>query len=255
MDITSLLKEVASGALSINEAERRLIQPSADLGFVNLDDHRDRRTGFVEVVYCASKTPEQVASIIHEQSLRQRVLLGTRAEREHADAALRSVPDLEYFPEARILRRLDPMRIIEAAPIAVVSAGTSDLGVAEEAALTIETVGHTVWRRYDVGVAGLHRITSIRDQLERCGCVIVVAGMEGALPSVVSGLISRPVFAVPTSVGYGVSFGGLAALLGMLAGCAPGVTVVNIDNGFGAAVAACRANTPVKSLPSAKNVH
>ncbi len=246
MDLTALLTDVASGVLNVKDAERRLTESSASLGFANLDSHRDQRTGFIEVVYCASKTPEQVASIFQKQSDLQRTLLGTRVERAHAEAAIRCVPDLAYFPEARILRRLDPARKVDAAPIAVVSAGTSDLSVAEEAALTIEAAGHTAWRKYDVGVAGLHRIASIRDELERCGCVIVVAGMEGALPSVVSGLISRPVFAVPTSVGYGVSFGGLAALLGMLAGCAPGVTVVNIDNGFGAAVAACRANTQVR---------
>ncbi len=140
--------------------------------------------------------------------------------------------------------------MLEGRPIAVISAGTSDLSVAEEAALTVETMGHSVWRKYDVGVAGLHRVAAIREQLERCGVVIVVAGMEGALPSVVSGLISRPVIAVPTSVGYGVSFGGFTALLAMLAGCAPGVTVVNIDNGFGAAVAACRANAPVRDTVS-----
>ncbi len=254
MNITSLLNDVASGKLSVEEAERRLTKPTGDLGFANLDHRRDQRTGFVEVVYCASKTPDQVASIILRQSGTQTVLLGTRAEHEHASAALSVVADLQYFPEARILRRLDPTRSVVAPPVAVVTAGTSDLGVAEEAALTIEAIGHTAWRQYDVGVAGLHRIAAIRDDLERCGCVIVVAGMEGALPSVVSGLISRPVFAVPTSVGYGVSFGGLAALLGMLAGCAPGVTVVNIDNGFGAAVAACRANTPVHSVP-VKNEH
>lgn len=247
MEISSLLRDVASGVLSVEEAGQRLAGASTPLGFANLDHERDHRTGFVEVVYCASKTPDQVASIIQRQSLSQRAILGTRAERDHADAAIRVVPDLEYFPDAKILRRLDPARAIAAPPIAVVTAGTSDLGVAEEAALTIEAIGHSPWRRYDVGVAGLHRVTSIRNELERCGCVIVVAGMEGALPSVVSGLISRPVVAVPTSVGYGVSFGGLAALLGMLAGCAPGVTVVNIDNGFGAAVAACRANTQVRS--------
>jgi NCAIR mutase (PurE)-related protein len=244
MDITKLLQDVASGAVDVRDAQRQLVDwPASDLGFANLDNHRDVRTGFIEVVYCAGKTPEQVASILMRQSGGHRVLLGTRAERPHADEAIRQIPDLEYFPEARILRRMDPSRRMEAPPIAVVSAGTSDLAVSEEAALTIETMGHSPYRKYDVGVAGLHRIAAIRDELEHCGCVIVVAGMEGALPSVVSGLISRPVIAVPTSVGYGVSFGGLTALLGMLAGCAPGVTVVNIDNGFGAAVAACRANT------------
>jgi NCAIR mutase (PurE)-related protein len=248
MDITKLLKDVASGAIDVRDAQRRLSDwPASDLGFANLDTHRDVRTGFIEVVYCASKSPEQVASILTKQAEHHRVLLGTRAERSHADEAIRQIPDLEYFPDARVLRRIDPARKVDAAPIAVVSAGTSDLAVAEEAALTIETMGHSPYRRYDVGVAGLHRVAAIRDELERCGCVIVVAGMEGALPSVVSGLISRPVIAVPTSVGYGVSFGGLTALLGMLAGCAPGVTVVNIDNGFGAGVAACRANTRIQA--------
>jgi NCAIR mutase (PurE)-related protein len=246
MDITSLLNDVASGQLDAGEAERRLrAWPGDDMGFAHLDNHRDWRTGFIEVVYCASKSPEQVTGILKRQAENQRVLLGTRAESTHATMACQSIPELEYFPEARILRRLDPTRHADAAPIAVVSAGTSDLAVAEEAALTIETVGHTPLRKYDVGVAGLHRIASCREELERCGAVIVVAGMEGALPSVVSGMVSRPVIAVPTSVGYGVSFNGLAALLGMLAGCAPGVSVVNIDNGFGAAIAACRANTPV----------
>lgn len=248
MDITQLLNDVAAGVVDVHEARRRLANlPVSDLGFATLDDHRDQRTGFIEVVYCASKSPDQVAAILKRQSVQHRVLLGTRAERAHAQEAMQAVPDLEYFPEARLLRRLDPARRIEAAPIAVVTAGTSDLGVAEEAALTIEAIGQTPWRKYDVGVAGLHRVAGIRNELERCGCVIVVAGMEGALPSVVGGLISRPVVAVPTSVGYGVSLGGLTALLGMLAGCAPGVTVVNIENGFGAAVAACRMNTAAKS--------
>jgi NCAIR mutase (PurE)-related protein len=247
MDITALLKDVASGQMSLADAERRLSEwPGCDIGFAHLDNHRDWRTGFIEVVYCAGKSPQQVAEILKKQSDTHVALLGTRAENAHAEFACNKVPGLEYFPEARILRRLDPDRHVVAAPIGIVSAGTSDQGVAEEAALTIETVGHTPWRRYDVGVAGLHRVAVIREELERCGIVIVVAGMEGALPSVVSGMISRPVIAVPTSVGYGVSFNGLAALLGMLAGCAPGVTVVNIDNGFGAAIAACRANTVAK---------
>lgn len=248
MDITSLLRDVASGKLDPEDAERRLRRwPGDDIGFAHLDNHRDSRTGFIEVVYCASKTPTQVAEILSRQSEAHQVLLGTRAEHAHAELSCQRVPGLEYFPEAKLLRRLDPARRVDAEPIAVVSAGTSDISVAEEAVLTIETIGHKPLRKYDVGVAGLHRIASCREELERCGAVIVVAGMEGALPSVVSGMISRPVIAVPTSVGYGVSFNGLAALLGMLAGCAPGVTVVNIDNGFGAAVAACRTNTRVKS--------
>lgn len=244
VDIKSILTEVASGRMDVREAERCLAQfASADLDFARLDNHRDWRTGFVEVVYCAGKTPEQAAAILTRQGQLQKALLATRADVSHAEVALRALPDLEYHPEAKILRRLDPERKIVAPPIAVVSAGTSDMAVSEEAALTVETVGHTALRRYDVGVAGLHRVTALRDELNACGCVIVVAGMEGALPAVVAGLISRPVVAVPTSVGYGVALGGLAALMGMLSSCAPGVTVVNIDNGFGAALAACRINT------------
>jgi NCAIR mutase (PurE)-related protein len=243
MDLKSLLADVAAGRLTPAEAERRLADwPFAELGFATLDTPRDQRTGFIEVVYCAGKTPQQVAAILKHQATAHRALLATRADGACAEAARGAVPDIEYCPDACLLRRLDPARHVEAPPIAVVSAGTSDMPVAEEAALTIETVGYTALRRYDVGIAGLHRVAAIRDELNRCGCVIVVAGMEGALPAVVSGLIARPVVAVPTSVGYGVAFGGLAALLAMLAGCAPGVTVVNINNGFGAAIAACRIN-------------
>ena len=242
--IRVLLADVAGGRLDADAAAERLRHLAVDdLGFAQIDRHRDGRTGFVEVVYCAGKTPDQAAAILKRQSESHRVLLATRAEPEHAAAACAAVTDLEYHAEARLLRRLDPDRKIAAAPVGVVSAGTSDLSVAEEAALTVETVGHSVRRHYDVGVAGLHRVAVLRETLNACGAVIVVAGMEGALPSVVAGLIARPVIAVPTSVGYGVALGGLAALLGMLAGCAPGVTVVNIDNGFGAAIAACRINS------------
>ncbi|HUU44434.1 MAG TPA: nickel pincer cofactor biosynthesis protein LarB [Acidobacteriota bacterium] len=246
-DLKSLLADVAAGKVDAAEAEQRLRQTHAgDLDFATLDQHRDLRTGFVEVVYCAGKTPEQTAAILKRQAESHKVLLATRAEQAHADASLAAVPDLVYHPEARILRRLDPDRKIDAPPIGVVSAGTSDQPVSEEAALTLEAIGHTPLRRYDVGVSGLHRVAALRDELNACGCVIVVAGMEGALPSVVAGLIARPVIAVPTSVGYGVALGGLAALMGMLSGCAPGVAVVNIDNGFGAAIAASRINSSPK---------
>jgi hypothetical protein len=245
MNIREILNEVQAGHLSVEDAERKLGRGAiADMGFARLDNHRDHRTGFIEVVYCLGKTPEQAAVILKQQSTTQRALLATRADRHHADAVAQVLPEIEYHPVAGILRRLDPGRRVDALPIGIISAGTSDLSVAEEAALTVETVGHTVLRRYDVGVAGLHRVASIRDELNACGCLIVVAGMEGALPSVVSGLVSRPVIAVPTSIGYGVALGGFAALLAMLSSCAPGVSVVNIDNGFGAAIAACRINTP-----------
>ncbi len=243
MDIRSILEDVAAGRLSASDAHQKLSDwPAADLGFARIDNHRESRTGFVEVVYCGGKTPEQVAGILERQSITHKALLATRAEAAHAEAAQRVVGDLEYHAVPKLLRRLDSARTHYVPPIAVVSAGTSDLPISEEAALTIETVGHPLQRFYDVGVAGLHRVASVRNQLEECGAVIVVAGMDGALPSVVGGLISRPVIAVPTSIGYGASFNGLAALLGMLSSCAPGVTVVNIDNGFGAAIAACRIN-------------
>jgi NCAIR mutase (PurE)-related protein len=252
MDINGLLADVAAGRMSVADAEQKLSQwPAGDLGFARIDNHRDARTGFIEVVFCGGKTPDQTAAILAHQAEHHHTLLATRAEADHADAVKRVVSDIEYFPIARVLRRLDPKRAQPtAAPIAVVAAGTSDLPVAEEAALTVEAVGYTALRHPDIGVAGLHRVAAVRDELESSGAVIVVAGMDGALPSVVGGLISRPVIAVPTSVGYGASFGGLAALLSMLSSCAPGVTVVNIDNGFGAAMAACRINRSFAS-PSA----
>ena len=244
MDIRSLLAEVAAGRVDLADAERRLTEWSGgDLDFARLDNHRDTRTGFVEVVYCAGKTPEQTAAILKRQAEVQQSLLATRADASHAEAVAAVLPDVEYHADARILRRLDPARKMDGPTIGIVSAGTSDMPVAEEAALTVETVGYPVQRFYDVGVAGLHRVTSVRGELTQCGSVVVVAGMEGALPSVVAGLIPRPVVAVPTSIGYGVALGGFAALLGMLSSCAPGVVVVNIDNGFGAAIAACRINT------------
>lgn len=246
MNIRDILDDVKAGRLNIDDAERMLGKSAiADLGFARLDNHRDHRTGFIEVVYCAGKTPDQTAAILKEQSTAHRALLATRANQDHADAVTKVLPDVEYHPVARVLRRLDPDRSVDTLPIGIISAGTSDMNVAEEAALTVETVGHPLLRHYDVGIAGLHRVAAIRDELNACGCLIVVAGMEGALPSVVSGLVSRPVIAVPTSIGYGVAFGGIAALLAMLSSCAPGVSVVNIDNGFGAAIAACRINTPI----------
>lgn len=241
MDIRPILDDLAAGRITVDQAQQQLSSwPTADLGFARLDNHRDLRTGFVEVVFCGGKTPEQAAAILEHQATQHRVLLATHADQSHADAVKKFVPDIEYYPIARVLRRIDPERRIDGPSIAVVSAGTSDMTVSEEAALTLETIGHTVERHHDIGVAGLHRVAAVRENLEKCGTVIVVAGMDGALPSVVGGLLSRPVVAVPTSVGYGASFNGLAALLCMLSSCAPGITVVNIDNGFGAAMAASR---------------
>ena len=213
-----------------------------NLGFARVDTDRRRRCGFPEVIFCQGKTPAEVAAIARTILAHDPVVLGTRAAPEHFAAVAAALPEARYHARARCV-------VVERAPlpkaagtIGVICAGTSDLPVAEEAAVTLETFGQTVDRITDVGVAGLHRLLAVRDRLDACRVLIVVAGMEGALPSVVAGLVSVPVIAVPTSVGYGASFGGLAALLGMLNSCGSGVTVVNIDNGFGAAYAAAQIN-------------
>jgi NCAIR mutase (PurE)-related protein len=209
-----------------------------DLDFARVDTERRARRGFPEVIFCAGKLPEQVLSIARVLLDADGVVLGTRATPEQFQALVPEFPDASFHPAARcitIIRHpLPPL----AGTVAVVCAGTSDIPVAEEAAVTLETFGSAVDRINDVGVAGIHRLLAVRDRLEAANAVIVAAGMEGALPSAVAGLISKPVIAVPTSVGYGASFGGIAALLGMLNSCGSGVTVVNIDNGFGAAYAA-----------------
>jgi NCAIR mutase (PurE)-related protein len=235
-----LIDQVASGALDPAAAKERLrdamlAQPYADLGFARVDHHRAVRQGFPEVVLGLGKTPAQIAAIAEEIVARGSTLLITRGS-EAAYAAVRAkVPDAVYHPDAGLItfrqQDVSPGR----GTIVVAAAGTSDLPVAEEAALTAELMGNEVTRLYDVGVAGIHRLLGERERLAAARVIIVVAGMEGALPSVVAGLVSAPVIAVPTSIGYGASFGGLAALLGMLNSCASGVSVVNIDNGFGAA--------------------
>ncbi len=222
-----------------------------DLGFARVDTDRLSRRGFPEVIFCAGKLPEQVLSISRTLLEVDGVVLGTRATAEHFEAVARELPDARFHPAARcitIIRRPMPTLV---GRVAVVCAGTSDIPVAEEAAVTLETFGSAVDRISDVGVAGIHRLLAVRDRLEACNAVIVAAGMEGALPSAVAGLISKPVIAVPTSVGYGASFGGIAALLGMLNSCGSGVTVVNIDNGFGAAYAAANISR-LLSLKSAE---
>jgi NCAIR mutase (PurE)-related protein len=209
-----------------------------DLGFARVDTDRRIRRGFPEVIFCAGKLPEQVLSIARTLLEVDGIVLGTRATAAHYEAVHAEYPDAKFHVAARCITIIrQPMPAL-AGQIAVVCAGTSDIPVAEEAAVTLETFGSAVDRISDVGVAGIHRLLAVRDRLEVCNAVIVAAGMEGALPSAVSGLISKPVIAVPTSVGYGASFGGIAALLGMLNSCGSGVTVVNIDNGFGAGYAA-----------------
>ncbi len=239
-----LLEAVRGGETGIDEAMAALRDlPFANLGFANVDHHRALRSGFPEVVLGIGKTAEQTVAIFREIDSRAQTVLGTRIPADVGAALQAALPEVAYDALSRtaVLMRKPPPPVGKR-PIYVVSAGTSDLPVAQEAAITAEVYGNRVERVWDVGVAGVHRLLHRRADLESAGVIIVVAGMEGALASVVGGLVSRPVIAVPTSVGYGASFGGLAALLGMLNGCAAGVTVVNIDNGFGAAHAATLIN-------------
>ena len=242
--LESLLAEVAAGRLTPRAALDRLRHlPFEDLSFARIDHHRSLRQGQPEVVFCEGKTPDQVAAICERLEAVDGTFLGTRASESVAARLRDRFPRMLWNPLARTVH-LPPAERPARAPVTgsilVVSAGTSDLPVAEEAAVVAEAFGHVVERLVDVGVAGMHRLLAAGEQLQRARVVIVVAGMEGALPSVVGGLVAAPVIAVPTSVGYGASFGGLAALLAMLNSCAAGVTVVNIDNGFGAAAAASR---------------
>ena len=215
-------------------------EPTADLGFARVDLDRERRTGDPEVVYADGKTPEQVVAILARlhDAHPTRAVLATRVSAEAAAAVAAELPSAAHDAEARAIT-LGPLPAPQGR-VCVVAAGTSDGPVAAEAAMTARVHGAEVSRITDVGVAGIHRLLAVRDRLDEADCLIVVAGMEGALPSVVGGLVGVPMIGVPTSVGYGASFGGLAALLAMLNSCAPGVTVVNIDNGYGAGVAAAR---------------
>ncbi len=234
-EIAHLLKQVKDGSISVEEAVERLRDfPFEDLGFAKIDHHRALRKGFPEVVYCAGKTTEQAVEIVSRLVSRNNVVLGTRASEEIYQAIAERFPKAKYHETARVVVIGQPRRIPRSKPVAIVSGGTADLPVAEEAAVVAEAMGRKVDRLYDVGVAGLHRLLQYKKTLFGAGAIVVVAGMEGALASVVGGLVKAPVIAVPTSVGYGASFEGLAALLAMLNSCAAGVVVVNIDNGFGA---------------------
>jgi NCAIR mutase (PurE)-related protein len=237
-----LLQAVASGALGADDALQRLaLDPFESLGFATIDHHRALRQGYPEVIYSPGKTVEQCIAIAERIASRGDGFLATRASAEQREALAAALPGCEVSEVARtaFLPAPTPPPAGSGA-VLVVTAGTSDLPVAEEAAVTLRALGDCVERLTDVGVAGIHRVLASRDALTRAAVVIVVAGMDGALASVVGGLVRGPVIAVPTSVGYGASFGGVAPLLTMLNSCAAGVTVVNIDNGFGAAVAASR---------------
>jgi pyridinium-3,5-biscarboxylic acid mononucleotide synthase len=243
-DLLKLLEEVAKGKLSADEAVRRLKHlPFEDLGFAKVDHHRALRQGFAEVIFGKGKTPKQVAEIARSM-LRQKVarqnILVTRADARIFAAVRKISRAAKFHPLSGVIAIDRSKGILGKGTILIVSAGTSDIPVAEEALLTARTLGNRTDHLYDVGVAGIHRLLGHREKLTEARVIICVAGMEGALPSVVGGLVAVPVIAVPTSTGYGASFGGVAALLGMLNSCASNVTVVNIDNGFGAAcVASC----------------
>ena len=232
--LKNLLAQVQSGDINIDAAMGMLEKlPFENLGYARVDHHRCLRTGVPEVIYCEGKTIEQAQGIVQRLSKHHCNILATRATPEMFEGIKSAVEDCVYHEVARIVV-IKPRDVEKIGNIAVVTAGTSDIPVAEEAAITAETIGNHVSRIYDAGVAGLHRILSCREELHQANVAVVVAGMEGALASVVGGLVSCPVIGVPTSIGYGASFGGISALLCMLNSCASGVSVVNIDNGFGA---------------------
>jgi pyridinium-3,5-biscarboxylic acid mononucleotide synthase len=242
-DARQLLARFAAGKVPAEEVLQAIqAAPFADLGFANLDTHRSLRKGFPEVVFGAGKTPAQLVKIATRLLASENQLLITRATEAHFKTVKRKFKSAVHHELARCITIVKQPLRKRPGTILVLSAGTSDLPVAEEAAVTADVMGNTVKRIYDVGVAGLHRLLARVDEIRKANVLIVVAGMEGALPSVVAGLVSRPVIAVPTSVGYGAAFGGLAALCGMLTSCGSGVTVVNIDNGFGAGYAASQIN-------------
>ncbi len=235
MDIKEMLEKVKNGEVSIEKAEETLKKlPYEDLGFAKLDHHRKLRSGFGEVIYCSGKAMDHLVKIFMNFDEKGVDVLGTRATREQYDKVKEMIPDAEYDEIARIIKIQRHVHKREGL-IAVCSGGTSDIPVAEEAAQTAEFFGSNVIRVYDVGVAGIHRLLSKIEAIQEANCIIAVAGMEGALPGVIAGMVDKPVIAVPTSVGYGSSFNGLSALLTMLNSCAEGIAVVNIDNGFGAA--------------------
>ncbi len=233
--IRDLLGRVKSGGMTVEEAMGALrMLPFEDLGFAVTDSHRSLRTGYPEVVYCSGKTIPQICAILKRLAAGHGTIIASRATEEVYDAVKNEIPGARYNADARIIIVGEPVATKTDKSILVISAGTSDIPVAEEAAITAESMGNPVERVFDVGVAGIHRLFENAPRLIGANVIVAVAGMDGALPSVIGGLVDRPVIAVPTSVGYGASFGGIGALLTMLNSCAPGVAVVNIDNGFGA---------------------
>ncbi len=242
VQIRGILEKVKNGELSVDEAQRALEGASyAELGYAKLDFQREERTGFCEVIFCQGKRDEHLVSIFEEMTRIHGHAFGTRADQHQYEVVRSSIESACYDPVSRIITT-GKKDIDKKGCVAVCCAGTSDLPVAEEAAQTAEYFGSRVERIYDVGVSGIHRLLSKNEELQQANCIIAVAGMEGALASVIGGLVKNPVIAVPTSVGYGAGFGGLSALLTMINSCANGVSVVNIDNGFGAGYIATQIN-------------
>ncbi len=242
-ELKALLESIQQGTASVDDGLKKLRSSFyEDLGFAKVDLHREIRQGFPEVVFCQGKTVEQIVAILGRLARGKKNVLATRATPEIFAKVKEQIPDASYHDPARIILLERHAGVSRQGKILVVSAGTADLPVAEEAAVTASAMGNEVQRLYDVGVAGIHRLLDRQDDLRNANVIIVVAGMEGALASVVGGLVDKPVIAVPTSVGYGANFGGLSALLGMLNSCVAGVAVVNIDNGFGAGYLASTIN-------------
>ncbi len=238
-----LLESLREGKVDVDQALEQLKSlPYDDIGFAKLDTHRDLRRGFPEVIFCKGKTAAQVSEIVTALNRGERLVMATKATTDIYTAVQENCPEAVYHETAQIILSGPMPEPRTEKNIAVVSAGTSDIPIAEEAAVTAESMGNPVERLYDIGVAGIHRLLHNKDKLFAANVIIVVAGMEGALASVVGGMVSSPVIAVPTSIGYGASFNGLAPLLSMLNCCAPGVVVVNIDNGFGAGYSAAVIN-------------
>lgn len=241
--IKEILDSVSKGGMSVEDALEQLkTLPYKDLGHTKVDNHRELRRGYPEVVFCEGKTAEQVQNIMEYMATRKVNILGTRANREKYEAVKKSLPSAKFNELAKTITVELEKKKVTKSYIAVLTAGTSDIPVAEEAAITAEIFGNRVERFFDVGVAGIHRLYDNLDKIRKARVIIVIAGMEGALPSIVGGLIDKPIIAVPTSVGYGANFKGLSALLGMLTSCVGGVAVVNIDNGFGAGYMASMIN-------------
>ena len=242
METREILELVKRGSMSIEEAERHFRRkPFEDMGYAKLDIHRKMRSGFPEVIFCSGKPDEFLVNIYERMAESEGQAFGTRASARQYELVRKVIPDISYDPVSRILK-LERTPKEQKGLVAVVTGGTADIPVAEEAAQTAEYFGTKVERIYDVGVSGIHRLLAQTDKLQEANCIVAVAGMEGALASVVGGLVRNPVIAVPTSVGYGANFGGLSALMTMINSCANGIAVVNIDNGYGAGYMATQIN-------------